>query len=162
VTGLERGLAPPGLTIWNVVASAVYIFAVCVAFALAKGTLEPVGVAYYGIAADWRTPVLLALLAALQVVWIGDAIVLGRQLKRAWLWALLVLAVIGGPFLMVVVLGQLDGWRYDHRSEATNVVMGAAMMLVIATVYSLRHWAFRTTGARPIRPRNAQAIQMTK
>jgi hypothetical protein len=92
MTAPERGPAPAGLTIWNVVASAAYVFAVCVAFALAKGALDPVGFAYYGISTDWRTPVLLALLAALQVVWIGDAIVLGRRLKRPWLWALLVLA----------------------------------------------------------------------
>jgi len=108
-------MAPPSLTIWDAVASAAYVFAVCVAFALARGALDPVGFAYYGVAAEWRTPVLLALLAALQVAWIGDAIVLGRRLKGAAQRALLVVAAIAGPFMMVVGLGQLDGWRYDHR-----------------------------------------------
>jgi hypothetical protein len=138
-------MAPPSLTIWDAVASAAYVFAVCVAFALAGGALDPVGFAYYGVAAEWRTPVLLALLAALQVAWIGDAIVLGRRLKGAAQRALLVLAAIAGPFMMVVGLGQLDGWRYDHRSGVTNVVAGGAMMLVIAIVYAARRWAFHTT-----------------
>jgi hypothetical protein len=136
------------LTVWNVVASVVYVLAACVALALARGELDAVSFAYYGVAADWRTPILLALLAALQVVWIGDAIVLGLRLKSAPLWAVLVLAAIVGPFALVVVLGQLDGWRYDHHSNLANLVGGATMMLVIGTVYSLRRWAFRTTGTR--------------
>ena len=138
-------MAPPSLTIWDAVASAAYVFAVCVAFALARGALDPVGFAYYGVAAEWRTPVLLALLAALQVAWIGDAIVLGRRVKSAALRALLVVAAIAGPFTMVAGLGQLDGWRYDHRSVVTNVVAGGAMMVVIAIVYAGRRWAFHAT-----------------
>jgi len=138
-------MAAPRLTIWDAVASAAYVFAVCVAFALARGALDPVGFAYYGVAAEWRTPVLLALLAALQVAWIGDAIVLGRRLKAAAQRALLVVAAIAGPFMMVVGLGQLDGWRYDHRSDVTNVAAGSAMMLMIAIVYAVRRWAFHTT-----------------
>lgn len=135
------------LTVWNVMASVVYMLAACVALALARGRLDVVSFGYYGVSADWRTPVLVALLAALQVVWIGDAIVLGLRLKSAPLWAALVLAAIVGPFALVVVLGQLDGWRYDQRSTLANLGGGAAMMLVIATVYSLRRWAFRTTGS---------------
>src|SRR5262245_56947044 len=139
-------MAPVVLTIWNVVASAVYAFAVCVALALAGGSLDGVNFAYYGIAADWRMPVLLTLLAALEVVWIGDAIVLGLRLRSAPLWAVLVLAAIVGPYAMLVVLGQLDGWRYDHRSTLTNVVVGAVMVLFVAAIYSLRRWALRRTG----------------
>ena len=137
---------PPGLRIWNILAAGVYVFAVCIAFAMAKGELDPLGVAYYGVAADWRTPVLLALLAALQVAWIGDALVLGIRVKSGRLRALLAVAAVVGPLVLVVVLGQLDGWRYDHRSTVTNVVLGGAMVLVIAAVYSLRRWAFHATG----------------
>src|SRR4026209_1890176 len=94
-------MAPPSLTIWDAVASAAYGFAVGVAFALARGALDPGGFAHYGRAGEWRTPVLLALLAALQVCWIGDAIVLGRRLKGAAQRALLGVAAIAGPFLTV-------------------------------------------------------------
>jgi hypothetical protein len=148
LTALEGGEPPAGPTIWNVVAAAVYVFAAFVAFALASGQLDPVGFAYYGVGVEWRMPFVLALLAGLQVVWIGDAIVLGRRMKSAPLWILLAVAAIVGPWGLVTALGQLDGWRYDQRSETANVVVGGAMMLVIATVYSLRRWAFHSTGGR--------------
>ena len=131
------------LAIWHVVAAGVYVFALCVALTLASGGLEPVSFAYYGVAASWRMPVLLALLAALQVLWIGDAIVLGRRLGSVPMWAILILAAIVGPFTIVVLLGQLDGWRYDHRSTLTNLGVGAAMVLFVAAIYALRRRAFR-------------------
>ena len=131
------------LTIWNVAAAGVYVFAAFVAVTMARGGLDPVSFAYYGVGADWRMSVLLTLLAALQVVWIGDAIVLGRRLRSVAMWAIVILAAIVGPFAMVVVLGQLDGWRYDHRSSLTNFGAGVAMVLVVVTIYSLRRWAYR-------------------
>jgi len=133
------------LAAWNWVAFGVYAFALCVTLTLASGGLDPVGSAYYGIATDWRTPVLLILLAALQIVWIGDAIVIGLRRKSAAMWALLIAAAIVGPFTMLVLLGQLDGWRYDHRSPLTNLGIGAAMVLVVVTTYSLRRQVFRST-----------------
>jgi hypothetical protein len=145
MTALEGGEGPAGLTIWNVVAAAVYVFAAFVAFALASGELDPVSFAYYGVGVEWRMSFVLALLAGLQVVWIGDAIVLGRRLKSAPLWVLLAVAAIVGPLALVIALGQLDGWRYDHRSSVTNVAAGGAMMLIIAIVYAVRRWAFHTT-----------------
>ena len=69
------------LTIRNVAASGS-MFALVVALTMASGGPEPVSFAYYGVAADWRTPVLL-LPAALQVLWIGDAIVLDFGQERA-------------------------------------------------------------------------------
>ena len=105
------------MTICNVAATGVYLFALCVALSLASGELDPMSFAYYGVAANWRMPVLLTLVVALQVLWIGDAIVLGLRLRSVPMWAMLVLASIVGPFAMVVVLGQLDAWRYDHRSR---------------------------------------------
>ena len=131
------------LTIWNAAAAGVYLFAVCVALTLAGGGLDPVSFAPYGVAANWRMPVLLTLLAALQVLWIGDAIVLGRRLRSVAMWAILILAAIVGPFATVVVLGQLDAWRYDHRSNLTNLGAGAAMVLVVVTIYALRRRAYR-------------------
>jgi hypothetical protein len=138
------------LTIWNLLAAGVYVFALIVALTLASGGLEPVGLAYYGVGADWRMPVLLALLAALQALWIGDAIVLGRRLRSVTMWAVLILAAIVGPFAMVVVLGQIDGWRYDHRSGSrlTNLGAGVAMVFVVVAIYVLRHRAFRATARR--------------
>ena len=136
------------VTVWNAVALAVYLFAVCVSIALARGQLDPINFAYYGVAVDWRMPTLMALLAALQVLWVGDAVILGRRLKSAPVWAVLVLASIVGPCALVMALGQLDGWRYDHRSSLVNVGVGAAMVLAIVTIYACRDWAFRHTAAR--------------
>ena len=95
------------MTIWNVAATGVYLFALCVALSLASGELDPMSFAYYGVAANWRMPVLLTLVVALQVLWIGDAIVLGLRLRSVPMWAMLVLAAIVGPFAMVVVWGGL-------------------------------------------------------
>ena len=133
------------LTIWNVAAAGVYGFALIVAVTMARGGLDPVSFAYYGVFADWRMPVLLTLLAALQVLWIGDAIVLGLRLRSLTMWAIVMLAAMVGPFATVVVLGQIDGWRYDHRSTPTNLGAGVVMVLVVATIYALRRWAFRRT-----------------
>lgn len=134
------------MTLWNAAGSAVYLFAVCVALALARGELDTVSFPYYGVGADWRTQILLALLAALQLLWIGDAIILGRRLKSAPLWAVLVLGAIVGPCALVMGLGQLDGWRYDQRSGLVNIGVGAAMVLAIVAIYLFRSWAFRSVG----------------
>ena len=138
------------MTIWNAAAAGVYLFAAFVAVTMAGGGLDPVSFASYGVAANWRMPVLLTLLAALQVAWIGDAIVLGRRLRSVAMWAILILAALVGPFAMVVALGQIDGWRYDHRSGLTNLGAGAAMVLFVVVVYSLRRLAFRRTDSRMV------------
>ena len=137
------GFAARVLTIWNAAAAGVYLFAACVAVTMALGGLDPVSFASYGVAASWRLPVLLTLFAVLQVLGIGDAIVLGRRLRSAAMWAILILAAIVGPFTMVVVLGQIDGWRYDHRSSLTNLGAGVAMVLVVAAIYAIRRRAYR-------------------
>jgi hypothetical protein len=52
---------------WHAVAHLVFAFAVCVAWALVSGQLDPVGSPAYGVVVSWRIPVLLALLGAVQV-----------------------------------------------------------------------------------------------
>lgn len=142
-------------TVWNGIALIVYGFALLVAYMLASGQLDPLGSPYYGVVVSWRMSVLFTLLGAHQVLWAVDAVVLARRL-RSWLASgLLVLLALFGPFFFVVFLGQVDAWRYEHRSPRVNATAGAAMLLGVVSVYVVRVWAWRRTVPR--RARDASA-----
>lgn len=124
------------------------MFALWVAYALAAGQLDPLGSAYYGIVVSWRADVLLALLAALQVLCVGDAAVLGRR-RRSWrAWAVLAVIALMLPFSLVVCMAQIDGWRHDRHSAAASVFAGVLMGTLIGLVYLLRRWAWASKGTR--------------
>jgi hypothetical protein len=133
------------LLAWHGIACLVFLFAGWVAHALAAGQLDPLGSASYGVVVSWRADVLFALLAALQVVCLGDAAVLARRRRRWRVWSVLAVVVLVMPLSLVVGMAQIDLWRHDRHSASANVVAGALMGALIGLVYLLRRraWAAR-------------------
>jgi len=144
---LERSLA----LVWHVVALAVFVFALVIAYALATGQLDPLGFPYYGVASSTaRTECLFILLAVLEAFCVIDALALGRR-RRNWRFrAALGVVVLIVPLAVVISIAHVDLWRYDRHTQRANVVGGALMVLLIGVPFAMRHWAWRlTTTATP-------------
>ena len=135
--------------IWTVAAHVVFAFGIWVVLAMSLGQLDPVGSPYYGVAFSWRMAVLLTFLLCLQLLWIGDSIALGVRWRSARAAALLAAAALVAPIALVSVIGQVDGWRYDHKSSLVNVGAGVVMISLLVATYMLRRWAWRRTGTSP-------------
>jgi hypothetical protein len=129
--------------IWTAAAHLVFAFAVWVVLDLSAGHLDPVDFGYYGVGVSWRMAVLLTLLSCLQLLWIGDALVLGFRWRSARASALLAAAALVAPLGLVMLLGQIDGWRYHRKSSLANVVAGVVGIALLAATYALRRWAWR-------------------
>ena len=133
------------LLVWHGIACLVFLFALWVAYALATGQLDPLGSASYGVVVSWRADVLLALLAALQVVCLGDAAVFARR-RRSWrVWFVLAVVVLVLPLSLVIGMARIDLWRHDRQSASASVAAGALMSMLIGLVYLLRRRAWAST-----------------
>jgi hypothetical protein len=133
---------------WHGVAVLAFVFAGFVAVTLATGRVDPLGSAYYGVVMSWREPLLFASLAALQVVGVVDALVLGWRRRRLWWCAGLAVVALTLPLLLMVAIARLDLWRYEHRTARARFAAGLLSLALLALAFRLRGWAWTESSAR--------------
>jgi hypothetical protein len=146
---------------WHGVVGLAFLFAGGAAVTLATGGVDPLGSPYYGVVMSWREPLLFASLAALQLVCVVDAVVLGWRRRQVWWCAGLAAAALTVPLLLMVAIARLDLWRYERRTLSVKVIAALLSLALLALAFRLRGWAWAVSATRSGTPAALAAAFLT-